>query len=39
MRKDRVIVFLLRRGYLLMALAIVLAAAMFLAACLPDILI
>jgi len=39
MRKDRVIVFLLRRRYLLMALAIVLAAAMFLAACLPDILI
>lgn len=39
MRKDRVIVFLLRRRYLLMALAIVLAAAMFLAACLPDLLI
>ena len=39
MRKDRMIVFLLRRRYLLMALAIVLAAVMFAAACLPDFLL
>ena len=41
MRKDRMIVFLLRRRYLLMALALALAAAavMFLAACLPDLLL
>ena len=39
MRKDRCIVFLLRRRYLLMALAIVLAAVMFAAACLPDFLL
>lgn len=38
MKKDRVIVFLLRRRYLLMALALALAAVMFLAACLPDLL-
>ena len=38
MKKDRFIVFLLRRRYLLMALAIVLAAVMFVAACLPDFL-
>ena len=37
MRKDRMIVFLLRRRYLLMALA--LAAAMLFAACLPELLI
>ena len=36
--EDRFIVFLLRRRYLLMALAIVLAAVMFAAACLPDFL-
>lgn len=39
MRKDRIIVFLLRRRYLLMALALVLAAVMFLAACLPELLL
>ena len=33
MRKDRMIVFLLRRRYLLMALALAAAAGMFLAAC------
>ena len=38
MRKDRMIVFLLRRRYLLMALALA-AAVMFLAACLPDLLL
>ena len=38
MRKDRLIVFLLHRRYLLAALAVALAAVMFLAACLPDIL-
>lgn len=38
MRKDRMIVFLLRRRYLLMALALAAAAVMFLAACLPDLL-
>ena len=32
MRRDRIIVFLLRRRYLLAVLAMVLAAAMFLAA-------
>ncbi len=39
MRKDRIVVFLLRRRYLLMALALVLAAAMFLVACLPDLVL
>jgi len=39
MRRDRWIVFLLRRRYLLAVLAVVLAAAMFLAACLPELLI
>ena len=39
MRKDRMIVFLLRRRYLLMALALAAAAVMFLAACLPDLLL
>lgn len=39
MRKDRMIVFLLRRRYLLMALALAAAAMMFLAACLPDLLL
>lgn len=39
MKRDRMIVFLLRRRYLLMALAVVLAAAMFLTACLPDLLL
>ena len=39
MRRDRIIVFLLRRRYLLTALAIALAAAMFLAVCLPDLLL
>lgn len=39
MRKDRIIVFLLRRRYLLMGLALALAAAMLLAACLPDLLL
>ena len=38
MRRDRIIVFLLRRRYLLAVLAMVLAAAMFLAACLPEAL-
>lgn len=38
MKKDRMIVFLLRRRYLLTALAIALAAVMLLAACLPDLL-
>ena len=38
MRRDRIIVFLLRRRYLLAALAMVLAAAMFLAVCLPELL-
>lgn len=38
MKKDRLIVFLLRRRYLLMALTIALAAVMLLAACLPDLL-
>ena len=37
MRRDRIIVFLLRRRYLLAALAMVLAAAMFLAVCLPEL--
>ena len=31
--------FLLRRRYLLMALALALAAVMFLAACLPELLL
>ena len=39
MRRDRIVVFLLRRRYLLMALALALAAVMFLAACLPDLLL
>lgn len=39
MRKDRIMVFLLRRRYLLMALALTLAAVMFLAACLPELLL
>ena len=39
MRRDRIVVFLLRRRYLLMALAFALAAVMFLAACLPDLLL
>lgn len=39
MRKDRIVVFLLRRRYLLMALALALAAVMFLAACLPELLL
>ena len=38
MRRDRIIVFLLSRRYLLAVLAMVLAAAMFLAACLPELL-
>lgn len=38
MKKDRMIVFLLRRRYLLTALAVALAAVMLLAACLPDLL-
>ncbi len=38
MRKDRLIVFLLHRRYLLAALAMALAAVMLLAACLPDLL-
>lgn len=38
MRRDRIIVFLLRRRYLLAALAMALAVAMFLAVCLPDML-
>lgn len=38
MKRDRLIVFLLRRRYLLAALAVVLAAVMFLAACLPELL-
>ena len=38
MRRARVIVFLLRGRYLLAALAMVLAAAMFLAVCLPELL-
>lgn len=38
MRRDRIIVFLLRRRYLLAVLAMVLAAAMFLAVCLPELL-
>jgi len=37
-KKDRMIVFLLRRRYLLTALAVALAAVMLLAACLPDLL-
>ena len=39
MKKDRIIVFLLRRRYLLMALALALAAVMLLAACLPEMLL
>ena len=39
MRKDRMIVFLLRRRYLLLGAALALAAVMFLAACLPDLLL
>ena len=39
MKKDRIIVFLLRRRYLLMALALALAAVMLLAACLPDLIV
>ena len=39
MRRDRLIVFLLRRRYLLAALALALAAVMLLAACLPDLLL
>ena len=38
MRRDRIIVFLLRRRYLLAVLAMVWAAAMFLAVCLPELL-
>ncbi len=38
MRRDRIIVFLLRRRYLLAVLAMVLAAAMFLTVCLPELL-
>ena len=38
MRKDRLIVFLLHKRYLLTALALALAAIMLLAACLPDLL-
>lgn len=38
MRKGRLIVFLLHRRYLLAALALVLAAMMLLAACLPELL-
>jgi len=38
MRRDRIIVFLLRRRYLLAVLAMALAAAMFLAVCLPELL-
>ena len=38
MKKDRLIIFLLHRRYLLAALAVALAAVMFLAACLPDLL-
>jgi len=37
-KKDRMIVFLLRRRYLLAALAVALAGVMLLAACLPDLL-
>ena len=33
------IVFLLRRRYVLAALAVLLAAVMFLAACLPELLL
>ena len=39
MRKDRMIVFLLRRRYLLLGAALALAAAMLFAACLPELLI
>ena len=39
MRRDRWFVFLLRRRYLLAVLAVILAAAMFLAACLPEFLL
>ncbi len=39
MRKDRLIVFLLHRRYLLAALAMALAAVMLLAACLTDLLL
>ena len=39
MRRDRLIVFLLRRRYVLAALAVLLAAVMFLAACLPELLL
>ena len=39
MKKDRMIIFLLRRRYLLTALAVALAAIMLLAACLPDLLL
>lgn len=39
MKKDRLIVFLLHRRYLLAALAVALAAVMLLAACLPDLLL
>lgn len=39
MRRDRLIVFLLHRRYLLAALAVILAAVMFLAACLPELLV
>ncbi len=38
MKKDRMIVFLLHRRYLLAALGAALAAVMLLAACLPDLL-
>ena len=39
MRKDRMIVFLLRRRYLLMALALAAAGVLFRAACRPDLLL
>ena len=39
MKRDRIIVFLLRRRYLLAVLAVLLAAAMFVAACLPDLIL
>lgn len=39
MRRDRLIVFLLHRRYLLAALTAILAAIMFLAACLPELLV
>lgn len=39
MKRDRMKVFLLRRRYLLMGLALALAAVMLLAACLPDLIV